>query len=322
VDSSVPKNQRFRRARREVVLHYQWMLRTDYLTRICDDAVVRDVFDNGRKVFEVEADLLSVPTMPVEFSVAAFRFGHSMIRGTYDWNADFPNGQGDLFLLFDFSGTSGFLGGGQLALPSNWIADWRRLYRFSSIGRADLKPPPGESNLGRRIDTLLTPSLAGLPDGSFGGRRDGFGAMAANLAFRNLVRASMVKLASGQDMVKKLRGKGVPVTALTKSQVLGAGDGAVLDALTTAERDRFAQETPLWFYVLREAELNGGRLGGVGARIVAETFHRAMEGSRHSIVRDPSWRPTLGGKPHRFTMMDLLLVAYDNDKSVLAPLGD
>jgi len=322
LDSSVPNNQRFRRARKEVVLHYQWMLRTDYLTRICDEAVVHDVFDNGRKVFEVEADPLSVPTMPMEFSVAAFRFGHSMIRGAYDWNAEFPHGQGDLLFLFDFSGTSGFLGGGLLALPSNWIADWRRLYRFSSIGRADLKPPPGESNLARRIDTLLTPSLAGLPEGAFGGRRDGFGAMAANLAFRNLVRASMVKLASGQDMVKKLRRKGVSVTALTTSQVLGGGDGAVLDALTTAERDRFARETPLWFYVLREAELNDGKLSGVGARIVAETFHRAMEGSRHSIVRDPAWRPTLGGKPNRFTMMDLLLVAYDDDKDVLAPLGD
>jgi hypothetical protein len=45
---------------------------------------------------------------------------------------------------------------------------------------------------------------------------------------------------------------------------------------------------PLWFYILREAEFNGGTLKGVGARIVAETFHRAMEGSKASIVRDPT----------------------------------
>ncbi|HYH33641.1 MAG TPA: peroxidase family protein, partial [Nocardioides sp.] len=321
--SSVPTAQRFRRARRDVVLHYQWMLRHDYLPRICDGAVVADVFTNGRKAFEVGADPLSVPTMPVEFSVAAFRFGHSMIRSTYDWNAQFPNGSGDLFFLFDFSGTSGFLGGGDLALPSDWIADWRRLYRFSSIGRADLKPPPREFNMARRIDTLLSPPLAGLPDGSFGGARDGFGAMAAHLAFRNLVRGSMVRLATGQEMVRRLKNRGVAVTALTKGQVLnGAGDGADLGALTSAERDRFARETPLWFYVLREAELNGGQLAGVGARIVAETFHRAMEGSRHSIVRDPAWRPTRGGATNRFTMMDLLVAAYDDDVDVLAPLGD
>jgi hypothetical protein len=321
--SGVPVNQRFRRARREVTLHYQWMLRTDYLTKICDDRVVNDVFGNGRKVFEVGADPLSVPTMPVEFSVAAFRMGHSMIREQYDWNAAFPDGQGSLFFLFDFSGTSGFLGGGQGALPSNWIADWRRLYRFAKIGRDDLKPPPREFNLARRIDTFLTPFLQGLPDGAFGGKRDGFGQLAANLAFRNLVRASMVRLASGQDMARLLRQKGVPVTTLTKRQILGPGDGASLDALTRAEKDRFAADTPLWFYVLREAELNRGKLTGVGGRIVAETFHRAMEGSRNSIVRNPDWRPSLGGgAPDRFTMMDLLTVAYDDQKKVLAPLGN
>ena len=319
----VPPGRRFRRARRLVTLHYQWMLRHDYLPRICDKAVVTDVFTNGRKAFEVAADPLTVPTMPVEFSVAAFRFGHSMIRSTYDWNAEFPRGSGDLFFLFDFSGTSGFLGGGPSALPSNWIADWRRLYRFSSIGRPDLKPPPGEANVARRIDTLLSPPLAGLPSGSFGGRREGFGRMAAHLAFRNLLRGSMVRLASGQEMVRFLRSRGVPVARLTKRQLLDGADGAVLDQLTDAERQRFTTETPLWFYVLREAELNGGRLTGVGARIVVETFHRAMEGSQNSIVRNAEWRPTLGGgAPERFTMTDLLLVAYDDALEVLAPLGD
>jgi hypothetical protein len=322
LDASVPTRRRFRVARGEVVKHYQWLLRHDYLPRICERAVVKDVFDHGRKIHEVGADPLTMPTMPVEFSVAAFRFGHSMIRATYDWNAEFPDGSGDLFFLFDFSGTSGGLGGGPLALPSNWIADWRRLYAFSSISRPDLKPPPGERNLARPIDTRLVPPLADLPPGSFGGSFDDFGSRLADLAFRNLTRATMLKLASGQQLAQLLRDRGVPVTTLTRRQILGTGDGAVLDQLTDAERDTFASATPLWFYVLREAELNGGRLAGVGARIVAETFHRSMEGSRHSIVREPAWRPTLGKVANRFTMMDLLLVAYDDDEAVLAPLGD
>ncbi|HEX6150062.1 heme peroxidase family protein [Nocardioides sp.] len=325
LDSSVPARRRFRVARSEVIKHYQWMLRHDYLPRICDRAVVKDVFDNGRKVHEAGADPLTMPTMPVEFSVAAFRMGHSMIRATYDWNAEFPGRGGALFFLFDFSGTSGGLGGDELALPSNWIADWRRLYDFASIGRPDLKPPPGARNLARRIDTRLAPPLSDLPPGSFGGSFDDFGKLVADLAFRNLARATMVKLASGQQMAQLLRSKGVPVTTLTRRQILGGvadSGGAVLDALTDGERDSFAKATPLWFYVLREAELNDGRLTGVGARIVAETFHRAMEGSRHSILRDPDWRPTLGAVDNRFTMTDLLLVAYDNDKDVLAPLGD
>ena len=73
--------------------------------------------------------------------------------------------------------------------------------------------------------------------------------------------------------------------------------------------------------MLREAELNRGRLTGVGARIVAETFHRAIEGSRFSIVRDPAWRPTLGPNSTTFRMVDLLLFAFEGKKTLLAPLG-
>ena len=97
--ASIPAADRFRNARRLVVLHYQWMLKTDYLNRIVDPAIVTDVFANGRKVFEVGADPFSMPTMPVEFSVGAFRLGHSMVREAYDWNAEFPSGGGSLFLL-------------------------------------------------------------------------------------------------------------------------------------------------------------------------------------------------------------------------------
>jgi hypothetical protein len=79
--------------------------------------------------------------------------------------------------------------------------------------------------------------------------------------------------------------------------------------------------TPLWFYILREAELNGGKLTGVGGRIVAETFHRAIEGSAHSILRDPTWRPSFGPDSNTFRMVDLMLFAFEGKKKLLAPLG-
>ena len=104
---SVPQNQRFARAREIVTKHYQWMLRTDYLPRICAPGIVNNVFSSGRKVFEVGAAPTDVPTMPIEFSVAAFRLGHSMIREAYNWNRVFDDGFGDLFLLFEFTAGSG-----------------------------------------------------------------------------------------------------------------------------------------------------------------------------------------------------------------------
>ena len=166
-----PANQRFVRAREIVVKHYQWVIRHDYLPRILEPSVVDDVFANGRKVFEKNAVATDVPTMPIEFSVAAFRLGHSMIRREYAWNKEFPDDQGTLDFLFAFSGTSGFLGGGS-RLPSNWIADWRRLYDLTETGRNDLKAPAGQFNRARRIDTLLADPLKFLPSGSFGGDFD------------------------------------------------------------------------------------------------------------------------------------------------------
>ena len=103
----VPRAQRFEKAREKVIKHYQWMLRSDFLPRICAPTVVTSVFTNGRKAFEVGVPGTDVPTMPIEFSVAGYRLGHSMIRSAYNWNRDFDAGSGTLDLLFEFSGGSG-----------------------------------------------------------------------------------------------------------------------------------------------------------------------------------------------------------------------
>jgi hypothetical protein len=310
--ASVPPAARFATAREIVTKHYQWMLRTDYLPRICAPAVVNNVFTSGRKAFEVGVPATDVPTMPIEFSVAAFRLGHSMIRRDYNWNRIFDAGSGSLELLFAFSATSGDLGG-NLRLPSNWIVDFRRLYDFKEAGKPGLAVPAGKFNRAMRIDTTLANPLKFLP-----GFPPGPG---ANLAFRNLTRARMVKLATGQQMVTFLKGKGVNVTKLTNAQLREGKNGAKLDALTQQQRQALFANTPLWFYILREAELGGGKLKGVGARIVAETFHRAIEGSTHSIVRDTAWRPSLGPNDTTFRMVDLLLFAFRGKKNLLAPLG-
>jgi heme peroxidase len=318
--AALPPAQRFQQARELVVKHYQWMIRTDYLPRICRKVPVEDVFRNGRKAFEVAATPTDVPTMPIEFSIAAFRLGHSMVRAAYNWNKVFDNGTGFLDYLFIFSATGGDLGG-ETRLLSTWIADFRRLYDFGEASKPNLVVPASKFNRAMRIDSSLVNPLMNLPPGTFGGPTVPFNDPRANLAFRNLTRAKMVNLATGQQMATFLKSKGVTLTRLTHAQVRDGKNGAALDGLTNAQRAAVLKDTPLWFYILREAELNGGKLKGVGARIVAETFHRAIEGSEASIVRDPAWRPTLGPNSTTFRMVDLLLFAFEGKKTLLAPLG-
>ncbi len=320
---TTPTTDLFNRARELTVKHYQWMIKTDFLPRIVDNAIVQDVFTNGRKFFEKDATPADMPTMPIEFSVAAYRLGHSMIRSAYQWNRVFraggPGNIATLLLLFQFSGTSGILSidgdlndresGSFEQLPTNWIADFRRLYDFTETGRADLTPPEGAPNVTKKIDTLLVDPLKTLPHGSFGGSAATPPAE-LNLAFRNLQRANMVELATGQQMATLMN-----VPPLTAAQ-LTQGLPATLSSVGT--------KAPLWYYILREAELNNGKLTGVGGRIVAETFHRAMEGSAHSIVRDPAFRPTalVQNTNDRFNMTDLLLFAFEGNAALLNPLGD
>ena len=136
--AATPQSLRFAKARELVTKHYQWMIRTDYLPRICQPSIVQNVFNNGRKAFEVGVPATQVPTMPIEFSVAAFRLGHSMIRREYNWNAIFDFGGGSLDLLFTFSAGSRNLGGGP-RLPGGGHSAAHR----ESVDRAGLPHGPG-----------------------------------------------------------------------------------------------------------------------------------------------------------------------------------
>jgi len=318
--SGLPSVKKFRQARKAVTLHYQWMIRHDYLPRIVDPALVADVFTNGRKVVQPDAGPTEVPTMPVEFSVAAFRLGHSMVRDSYNWNRRFPGQAGSLSYMFDFSGLGGTLGG-DLVLISSWLADWRRMYDFAAAGHPELAPA-SNVNFAKRIDTLIVDPLKHLPPSTFGGKDSmGFDNPERNLAFRNLTRAGMVNLASGPQMAQKLANVGAAVTPLTRNQLLDGNGGAVVTGLTAAQKDSLVAKVPLWFYLLREAELNGGKLTGVGGRIVAETMHRAMQGSTFSIVRSKDFHPDLGARGDTFEMTDLLLAAFGGQASGINPLG-
>lgn len=105
-------------------------------------------------------------------------------------------------------------------------------------------------NRAMRIDTSLARTLKRLPR---------LPRAEANLALRNLMRGAMVTLGTGQQMARFLRSKGVAVTTLSKQRMRDGRRGAELDGLTGPQRDALLKNTPLCFYVLREAEFNGRR---------------------------------------------------------------
>ena len=280
----------FERARRLVTLHYQWIVLRDFLPCVLDPFVLNEVIADGATLFKNIAG--QEPTMPLEFSVAAYRLGHSMIRDSYSWNRIFTDA--GLDLLFTFSGGSGDMFGSP-TLPSNWVADFRRLFDFASA--PGVEPTP-VLNHTRSIDTALALNLSTLP--GFPTEND-----RAKLAVRNLLRGRLVGLPSGQAVAAALG-----VTPLTPAQVRQGAHANVL------HDNGFDTQTPLWYYILKEAEVlnQSQRLGPVGSRIIAETFVGLIRGSRNSILSEDNryWRPSLPAlRPGHYTMVDLLLLVSD-----------
>ena len=296
--------------------HYQWMVRHDYLPRICDPAVVDDVLTTAASCSRSGADPTQVPTMPVEFSVAAFRLGHSMIRAKYDWNVEFDNGTGSLPLLFDFSGTSGFLGQGFAAAQQ---LDRRLAAASTASSRYALKVPNGKFNLAKRIDTRLVDPLAPVA-----GRLVRPARTPPRRPARREPRVPQPRTGEhdagwppARAWSRSCKSKGVAVTALTDAQ-LRNGVRRRLDRRPDRRGGEatFLDRTPLWFYILREAELNDGKLAGVGARIVAETFHHPpSRAAGTSILRDTDFKPKFGPDDSTFDMRDLLFFAFEGKKA-------
>jgi hypothetical protein len=148
----------------------------------------------------------------------------------------------------------------------------------------------------KRLDTTLSTPLFQLPLQTIASR-DG----PTSLATRHLLRQVTWSLPSGQSIARAMR---VPV--------LSTGDLADVGPLG-ANLDR---STPLWFYILREAQVmaQGRTLGPVGGRIVGEVLIGLLQLNRNSYLSaNPRWRPTLldrlGQQTGDFKMVDLLTFA-------------
>lgn len=264
----------FQKARDLVRHHHQFAIRMDFLPTICRQDVVNRVFSNGPSYFRQR-----VLRMPVEFAVGAYRFGHSMIRDNYGVNDNFPNATlGQVFA---------FIRRPLIPVLSNWVIDFNRFFPTGS---------PKPVNMARPIDTELALGLNALPN-------EGAGLM-SQLASRNLVRGLAFKLPSGQCVARRLG-----LTPLSQAELL-QGATTAEEAILKEKSRQLLKKTPLWYYILKEAEVaeGGNRLGRVGSTIVAEVFYRILKDDAGSYLNvSGGFSPSLPQRtPGTYTIIDLL----------------
>lgn len=263
----------FTKAREQVCLHYQWLVLNVFLPAICDPVALQQVRTSGAAVYAALLDRSDhhpgqAFPIPIEFAVAGFRFGQSMVRGTYDWNSSFghkgailPSASFDL--LFAFTGQGANPMAGKKSLPQNWVIDWRR---------AALPNSEFANRSARRIDTNVALSLQEPLD-----EAAGFLPSTAkpamtenrNLSVRTLKRGIRMNLPSAQACIAALNAAhDTGIRPLSRDELTTGHAGQAL------EDAGFVDHTPLWFYTLKEAEQRhaGLRLGALGTHLVAGTI--------------------------------------------------
>ena len=259
-----------------VILH-------EFLPLFIGQAMVDDILASGRRFYIPRRDRAF---MPVEFQIG-YRFGHSMVRPSYRANLAGDNGQPFFGLIFDPAGEGSpdpvDLRGGARA-PRRFVG-WQTFFDF---GDGEVKP-------NKRIDTKISSPLFNLPLATIPA-----GTPPTSLAQRNLLRHLTWAMPSGQAIAEAI---GAPV--------LLRADFTELQPIFPA----FADHTPLWYYILKEAELmhDGLQLGPVGARIIGEVFIGLLQSDPDSYLNlQPDFRPALptgSGRPDDFRMIDFLKFA-------------
>jgi hypothetical protein len=316
----------FEEVQKVVRHHYQYVVLNDFLSRIVkasvlDELKTNNLFDQTKLKFFRD---LKNPFMPVEFSVAGYRLGHSMVRPGYRLN--------DTVLLPIFplpvdetKGTISFPEGltGFRRLISDWALDWGRFVDIDvrPYGAPEESATPAQKvqNFSRlqfayRIDTALVDPLKNLPPSVANNPP-------ASLALRNLLRAREFGLPSGQTVAEAMGASVLDDKDIKIGQGVDHPDSPLKNIVEVAG-SAFAGNCPLWTYILAEAmnnqvpvsipveeakQITTPQLGPVGGRIVAEVFVGLMFADPGSYLnQQPTWAPADGP---RYSLKDIVAFA-------------
>ena len=273
-------------ARKNVTWHYQWLVVEEFLRGLCGQYFSR-LFDANGKPLIHPAFQSIYPNIPIEFSGAAYRMGHSMVRDSYYLNSNF-----DAFPIFSSSLPSPLISipdlRGFKQLPFNYTIDWSEFF-----------PMPFHKGfqVTENLDVFITQSLYKLPMPSVVADQPNI------LPLRNLMRGTFTyQLPSGQDLATAL---GVPSNEILRASVGNLvfqtqNIPSVLPPNLTPNdlmhlTNIFGEQTPLFYYCLLDNHLNGGGefLGSLTSTIVGQTFLCLMANDSTSYLNN-NFTPTAG----------------------------
>jgi hypothetical protein len=289
----------FEKARELNIRYYQTIVLTDFLPRIVRAKCLRQVIDKDLNTGEMRYQPVSESFIPLEFSTAAFRFGHSMIRKEYDLNVFLSNEKKKAANVSELQFRTGHAS--MVSLPSGWIIDWSRFYE---TGNSKLNfAEPIDTNLPREL-LQLRPEIKYYSNGR-----------ASSLAALDFFRGRQLYLSSGQTVAVCMGLRPLSKSRMSRiipDRKVDEKDGKTPEEILAIKRrlaEVFSADTPLWFYVLAEADdQEDGKLGPVAGRIVSETIAQLIYNSEISVLRSNAWEPGDDWllKDGKFSMPDLL----------------
>ncbi len=304
--------ERFKLIREVVIRHYQYIILNDYLPKIVKRSVLEKVKNEvpNNRFYTPDSDDIYIP---LEFAVAAFRTGHSMIRPSYKLNSEFNyNNPETLGNITSLTGRGGLLE--KAKVSSKWLINWRRFYNIDNSATNNTN-----FNFAKKINTQYADVLGILRPGADMERANSLSAL-------DLFRGRLFGLPTGQAVAEEITRKCLddPIRVLTEVQINSRLPGGL--------RETFSKETPLLFYILAEAEFpenedDNDKLGDVGSWIMAETIVRLIYETPISILKEPmdSFKYFLAEDRVTFGMPEMLkFMAYysiTRNFDELSPIG-
>ena len=169
-EDGAPESELFDDARRALNWHYQWVILNDFLPNLVGEAMTTSVLRDGLHFYRLTGE----PFIPVEFADAAYRYGHSQIKGDYQLRRDGPR-------VPVFPDLAGFR-----PLAPEHVIDWTLLLDVPGHPSAQRAKP---------IDGQLPASLIRLPESITGAVEV---SAYRSLAARDLQRGMATGLPSGE----------------------------------------------------------------------------------------------------------------------------